>query len=113
MFICEECLTRYANQALSFSSFGVCELCGEVRRCADIPSRYLQKKHVFVAGGSSLCAECGHGLLHPIHLQGALSADQIAETMREFSPSAATPVPHETEHADEVVRHETNESPKE
>lgn len=44
MFICETCLKRkYDNEAIAFS-FGKCDDCNDVARCADIPSKYLTPK---------------------------------------------------------------------
>jgi hypothetical protein len=43
MFICEECLENYNNWGIP-RSMGPCEDCGHTRVCADIPSKYLERK---------------------------------------------------------------------
>ena len=44
MFICtDKCIDYYDNWSMS-TSYGKCEICGEVKNCHDIPSKYLKRK---------------------------------------------------------------------
>lgn len=42
MFICDKCLSKYYENDQSWvNSYGACEICKQVKKCNDIPSKYL------------------------------------------------------------------------
>ena len=41
MFFCEKCEKKKKWPNSSFKSYGICEICGEVASCNDVPSRFL------------------------------------------------------------------------
>lgn len=41
MFFCDSCGNKNKWPASMSKSLGPCEVCGKVKRCSDVPSKYL------------------------------------------------------------------------